>query len=305
MKEKFTALLVALLIFNYFSYASIQGAIKGVVKDEQGNPLAGVEVVITPELSQQMRLTLKTDEKGYYIQTGLHPGLYLVTFLKEGYITEQRRVRVRINEKTTVNIIMRKLPEKGVAARVLKQYKKAISLIKESKWEEASKILEELIKEYPDNANFYYDLAIVRKEQKKTQEAFALLKKAIELKPHFPAAYKTMGIILAKEGKFKEAIPFLEEAYKQNPSDPEVMFNRGVCYRNLGENEKALQSFLKAIEIDSSYADAYFEAGMIYFAMNKKEETIKMLEKFIALDPENPNVPSAKEIIKFLKGSKL
>ncbi len=304
MKGKIVVLLLVFSVFNFVSYASVQGAIKGTVKDEQGNPIADVEVVISSQLSQQMKLTLKTNEKGYYIQTGLHPGLYLVTFSKEGYITEQRRVRVRINEKTTVNIVMRKLPEKGVTSKLLKQYKKAISLIKESKWDEAGEILEKLIKENPDSANFYYDLAIVRKEQKRMKEAFELLKKAVELKPHFPDAYKAMGIILAKEGKFSEAIPYLEKAYQQNPSDPEVVFNLGVCHRNLGNNEKALDAFIKAIEIDASYADAYFEAGMIYFALNKKDETIKMLEKFISLDPENPNVSSAKEIINFLKSQK-
>ncbi len=301
MKTRTWSFILLVLITITPLFASVQGAIKGTVTDEKGNPLQGVLVTIAPAVSTQMKLKLTTNEKGYFIQTGLHPGLYIVTFSKEGYVTEVRRVRVRIDYKTTVNVVMRELPKQGLSAKIIKDYKKAISLIKNSNWKEAETILERLVKENPDKPDFYYDLAVVKKEQGKLDEALQLLKKAVQLKPLFPLAYKAMGIILAKQGKFNEAIAYLQKALQQHPSDAETSFNLGVCYSNLGENEKALQAFLKAIEIDNSYADAYFEAGMIYFALNKKKETVKMLTKFIQLAPNSPNVPTAKEIINMMK----
>src|SRR5258705_13854205 len=62
-------------------------AVRGQVKDEQGQPLAGVNVELEFKGESRVKILKKavTDKKGGYIYSGLVPGAWSFRFSKAGY----------------------------------------------------------------------------------------------------------------------------------------------------------------------------------------------------------------------------
>ncbi len=77
------------------------GAVQGVIKDEKGDALTGVTVIVTsPSLSQTQ--TAITDDKGFYSVGQLPAGDYLVTFYYADKTIERSGIHVGIGKSTPV-----------------------------------------------------------------------------------------------------------------------------------------------------------------------------------------------------------
>jgi len=84
MKKHFAILLFAILALGLCVppvFAQASGTVKGVAKDNQGNPIADAIVVWT-NMDNGQKYQLKTNKKGEYFSLGLSPGKYVVTLYK-------------------------------------------------------------------------------------------------------------------------------------------------------------------------------------------------------------------------------
>ena len=116
------------------------GSLAGTIVDDEGNPVADVELTLTPEasLSSQPR-HLKTNDDGRFRVAGLTPGLYRLSYKKEGHESDGEDVQVHIGERTRLGEIrLPRLPDDwvdpdaqvhfdaGVAATQAEDYQKAV-----------------------------------------------------------------------------------------------------------------------------------------------------------------------------------
>jgi len=103
---KFGALLTVILItatglLYYFSPGSMEaaaegkGVITGVVKDENGAPLRGVNVVCEGS-------SVTTNDKGEFSFEGLREGRHLIKAYKQGYMIGVKDVEVEKDGKASV-----------------------------------------------------------------------------------------------------------------------------------------------------------------------------------------------------------
>jgi hypothetical protein len=90
-----------LIVFSFGILMTVEayaqtGALRGTVVDEQKQPVAGVQILISFLGGMTRELKAETNENGNFIRVGLQPGNYKLTFSKEGHqpfeITE---IRVR------------------------------------------------------------------------------------------------------------------------------------------------------------------------------------------------------------------
>src|SRR5579863_4015578 len=84
MKKRFAIFLFVLLAIGLcvppvFSQAA--GTVKGVCKDNQGNPIVD-GVVLWTNMDNGQKYTLKTNKKGEYFSLGITPGKYNVRLFK-------------------------------------------------------------------------------------------------------------------------------------------------------------------------------------------------------------------------------
>ena len=97
-KNYFKLLLIGLL---FWSSTSIAQSISGEVKDENGDPLPTVAVIV-----KGTSVNTLTDYNGKYSLSGLTPGNVKVTFSIMGYTTAQRAVEIKSGVNSTLNISM-------------------------------------------------------------------------------------------------------------------------------------------------------------------------------------------------------
>src|SRR5437588_7817910 len=84
MKKHFAIFALVVLVLGLCVppvFAQASGTVKGVCKDQQGNPVVDGVVVFANQDNGQ-KYTLKTNKKGEYFSLGIAPGNYIVTLYK-------------------------------------------------------------------------------------------------------------------------------------------------------------------------------------------------------------------------------
>lgn len=103
----------------------------------------------------------------------------------------------------------------------------AVAAMAAENWDEAERILEQLVADYPGYPGPYVNLSIVYQHDERYEDAHRVLNQALAIDPTHPAANNQLGILMRREGRFAEA----EQAYRRAVAgDP----NYGIAHYNLG-----------------------------------------------------------------------
>jgi tetratricopeptide (TPR) repeat protein len=281
--------------------AGVQGTIKGVVTDINGNPIDGVKITISSMRYAAVRYTLKSNKKGEFIQIGLQPDYYQVSAEKDGYLPVVFETRVAISQIVEANFEMEEGKYYVGDPPGEKDFKQGNEWFAKGMYEEAGKSYQKAIEKEPEEPVYYNNLGISFTKLERFDEAIDVYKKMLEVQPSSYTANKNLGELYGMQKKYPEAMPYFSKAAELSPDDPDAFYNLGACLMNTGSRGEAVDAFTKAIEIKSDHAMAHYQLGMIYVNQNNKEEAIKHLEKFLELAPNDPNAPVARQIIDYLK----
>ena len=134
--------------------------------------------------------------------------------------------------------------------------------IKEKKFLEAEKLLNELNKKYPNNSEIYYLLGKVLFFQQKYEEALKYLKLSYQINPTKE---------LEKEIKQVELAKMLKDAEE---------------LEKIGNYEEAKKIYLSLYQTDEKYESGY-RLGMIYFKEKNNKNAEKIFEELIKFYPED------------------
>jgi tetratricopeptide (TPR) repeat protein len=281
--------------------APVQGTVKGVIKDKKGNVVEGVKVTIVSLQYSAVRYTLKTSQKGEFIQIGLQPDYYQIKAEKDGFFPVFVEKHVGIMEVVEVNLEMEEGKYFVGESPGNKDFKRGNELFQAGKYEEAAEAYKEAISKEPGEPIYHNNLGISYIKTGKNEEAIAAFKKMLELQPDSYSANKNIGELLGAQKMYQEALPYFTKASELSSNDPDAFYDLGACLMNLQDYEKAMAAFTKVKELKPNYAKAYYQLGMIYVNQNKKEDAIQNLEKFIELAPDDPDAAIAKQILAYLK----
>jgi len=290
-----------LVVLVSYAPAPVQGTIKGIVTDKNGAPVEGVRITVSSMQYAVVKITLKSNKKGEFIQIGLQPDFYQIKAEKDGFFPVFLEKRVGIQDIIEANITMEEGKYYISESPGDKEFKLGNESFQAGKVEEAAKAYEEAIKKEPGEPIYYNNLGISLNKLGKYEEAVGAFKKMLELQPASFSANKSIGELYGVLNNYQEALPYFVKATEINPSEPEAFYDLGACLMNLQEYPKALEAFSRVIELKPDYAKAYYQAGMIYVNQNRKEEAIQNLEKFLALAPEDANAGLARNILEYLK----
>lgn len=99
------------------------------------------------------------------------------------------------------------------------KYKYGSLLIQMNKFEQAKKVLNDLLFKHPKHALALNDVGVIFSKQKQYKQAEPYFSKAINIKPDYAAAYFNLGICLGKQKKYNEAVKVLSQAHKISPTN--------------------------------------------------------------------------------------
>jgi tetratricopeptide (TPR) repeat protein len=278
-----------------------QGSFRGTVKDTKGNPLEGVKVTIISMSYSAVKLTVRSDKKGQFIQIGLQPDYYQLRCEKDGYLPVVLEKRVPLGEAVDASFTMEEgTPAMGEALGE-KDFKRGNELFGAARYEEAVEAYKEAIAKEPQEPIYLNNLGICYTRLEKYDQAIETFQTMLKIHPESYSANRSLGELLGLQNKYAEALPYFAKASAVSPDDPEAFYNWGACLLNTQEYDQAAAAFLKAKELKPDYAAVYYQLGMISVNQNKKEEAVQNLQKFLELAPDDAKAATARQLLDYLK----
>jgi Tfp pilus assembly protein PilF len=304
-------------------------AIRGQVKDAQGQPIAGVNVELEFKGESRVKIVKKTvtDKKGGYIYSGLLPGAWVFHFSKVGYKPAQLSTNISLGGLSDIPAITMEpgaddtvagaigaaaAPAEGPSAgagvgadrskELADKYTKAMAAMKAGSPAEAEALLKELIAVVPAFTPAHQALASLYATRGDMAAAEASYRKVVELAPQEATSHVALSSFLGTQNRNEDAFKVLQEAAPRFPQHALLQFALGAAAFNLGKSEEAQAAFLKAAELDPTSAEPHFYLGSLAVSANDVPKAIEHFEKYVSLAPANaPNLPAARSLLEALK----
>jgi len=167
---------------------------------------------------------------------------------------------------------------------LVKQYR---DLQKESKYEEMIKVLDVMLKKYPDNQPeiTYYNRGNTHRQMAEFKKSIEDYTKAIEKNPAYASAYNNRAISYFDLEEYSSSIKDYSKLLELKPDNALAYYGRGNAYSQLLDYESAVNDYSKAIELKPDFADAYYNRGNKYFGMSLYKEAKSDWEKAVKLNP--------------------
>ncbi len=335
MKQKIVLACIAVFLVGA-SLESVQaqsvGPVRGVVKDEQGNPIKDVEIRIQAQKGKRKYKT-KTNKKGeyYYGSVSLQFD-YRVVAEKEGYQTEfEQNVKAGFGGdsfgdrhqglREVVDFVLKEgksgkldfemspeerekiLKQQTVQADVQKAYQEGLMAFNLGQYEDAVAAFKKALEMDPVRASIWARLGNAHLELKQYKLAIQAYEKALQLDPQNGGFYQNLGGIYTKKGDTKKA----QEMYEKSASfatNPRIAaanhYNAAVVNINSGNSKGARAALEKAVEADPTHEEAHYQLGIILLGMNLIDDAVKHLSEYGKLAPQGPNAEVAASLVEQL-----
>jgi Flp pilus assembly protein TadD len=266
------------LFFTLPGFAD-NGTIRVKCVDSASNPIAGAEVTVSPLGSSNPKIK-KSDSKGeiafialedggyrvFARQDGFEPALYEFVILKGSKQTESVTLKLVAGSDKDLYFEDPVLIKKG--EDLLTQ---AIALLKENKYEEAEKPLNQAIAIDPNNGQALRFLGLALVQQSKFDEAEAALNKAVKI--------FNMYVLAPQQSNIQQINDSLQQTLKQMPGF------KGKSALAKGDFDQAAADFIQVLQADPNNSEWHFYKAFALLKLNKLDEALVSINKAIELKP--------------------
>lgn len=152
---------------------------------------------------------------------------------------------------------------------------------------EAMKVLQEGIRQFPDNTDLLYDYAMLAEKSSQWDTMEASLRKIMQLAPANHHAYNALGYSLAERNiRLEEAYTLIDKALKLAPDDPFIMDSMGWVQFRLGRLKEAEALLRRAYEIRPDVEIAA-HLGEVLWVKGQRADAEKLWRDARNKDPQN------------------
>jgi tetratricopeptide (TPR) repeat protein len=305
MKQRYLVLVLVALFAAWCVpavFAQATGSVKGVCKDQQGNPIVGATVTwFSAETGRKYEL--KTNKKGEYFSLGIAPAQYNVSLSQDGKeIFHFNNVKVAVDEN---NLDFDLKKEQSLAAQGQGISPEELKRRQEAAAKEAQET---------NNIKSLNDKLAASRDAMKTgnyDQAIALMTEATQADGTRDVLWATLADAYrvsapkqtdpAEKSKryegavdaYQKALDSKKTAMDKGEKDPDANKKLAAYYNNLadaqgkaGKSEDAIKSYGQAATLDPAGAGTYyFNLGAILTNANKADDAIQAFDKAIAVDP--------------------
>ncbi|MDI3320356.1 tetratricopeptide repeat protein [Pinibacter soli] len=201
-------------------------------------------------------------------------------------------------------------------------YNKAETLMNLNKKDEALKVINQALVNYPDKADLYFkksqiytslkqtekaktelkhgyeidstntnillDMGVIYKHDNQIDMAITMYKKCIELKDNLSGAYGNLALIYGDiELKRDSALYYFQKALSVDNKNPINYYNMGNYYREEKKYDLALEMYAKAIELKPLLSAAYTNTAIIYEDKKDLKKAIDFALKALDIEPDD------------------
>ena len=289
------------------------GVVRGVVQDEQGQPVEGATVVLTGVASGR-RFEVKTNRRGEFLQIGLTSGGWTVIAEKGKLGSEMRTVNVRMNSASELELVLNtasaasSAEAKAKNEELKKLFEDGVAAGNAGRQDEAIEKFKQAVAVNPDCFDCYNNLGFAYVQKKDYENAEAAYKKSSEVNPNDATSFNGLATIYNAQRKFDLAAAASAKATELSTNlsssgggGAEAFYNQGVILWNGGKIAEAKKSFESAVQADPNHAEAHYQLGMALVNEGNLAGAATEFETYLKLAPEGPNAATAKSLVAQLK----
>lgn len=195
-------------------------------------------------------------------------------------------------------------PEPGAAGigaggrrRLAASVRKADSLARDGRFDEAALRMEQALQMDPGNPAYLLRLAGVRRGQGRTEEAIDLACRVLDAQSRCSEAQEFLLQLYLETGQYEEVINRGKHFIRAVPNSMQARDLMGAAYLQLGQLDKALQITSELIRLDPTDAVNHFKRAVLYQQKGELGKAIREFIRVVDLDPEGEMADDAREAI--------
>ncbi|MFO8057415.1 MAG: tetratricopeptide repeat protein [bacterium] len=148
------------------------------------------------------------------------------------------------------------------------------------------------VKEEPDSALAWNNLAKARFDRKKYGRAAKAYREVIRLEPDKAAHYRNLGIALQKEGKPDQAARAFKKALERRSGDitsrknlANIYVTRALEGKDPQGFRKAVSHYLRILKLNPRSAHAHYNLAFCYYRMDDLDKAMRHVMKSLRIHP--------------------
>jgi tetratricopeptide (TPR) repeat protein len=303
---KKTVFLSMILIFLGVSFAYSQGykgkgRVKGMVTDQDGNPIEGVTVKLYC-IRGASGFEVTTDNEGVWRANYIRNGPYDIDFNKPGYMPKS--INVNINEfgrNPDIEVSLQKVEGLIVNDDLKAELKKGNDLFDQGNYEEAIQSYQTIIEKTPETYILYRNIGNCYFQMENYDKAEEFYLKVLENEPDDTQSILGVGNAYANRGQDEKALEWYNKISFENISDPMVLYNIGSNFFSQGQHQEALRYYRKAAELREDFQDALYQLGLVNLTLGNNQEAIDVFQAYLKYDSESERADQVRNFVEFLK----
>ncbi len=280
----------------------------GKITDHNDQPLAKVSLFVE-DTDSSRSYKFKTNKKGAFKFAGLPHAIYSVIVEKEGFEsktlewkleTPQHKMK-RVEIPTIVLVSTEVIKKAKMGKKLQADFKKAKQKVGNQQYDEAITILEEMLKQKPDEPTILFLYGECLLQKKNYEKANTVFAKVVELNPAFIGGFFKLGVTYQRQNMLEKAL----ENYKKNleiePKNYACIYNTGMILYSLNRHKDSIPFFQKALEIRKDDVEILEMMALCYIQQEDYATGEKYLEKAVGVCKDETKLKSLQILLDELK----
>jgi tetratricopeptide (TPR) repeat protein len=278
-----------------------KGRVKGVVTDQEGNPIGGVTVKLWCERGAS-GFDVKTGADGEWKAMYIRGGPWDIDFEKAGFMPKKMRVNLREFDKNPdIEVQLQKIEGLVVTDDLKEELNKGNEFFGEGKYEEAILAYQTIVEKFPEAYILYRNIGNCYFQMERYDLAEEYYLKVLQKDPDDTESLLGVGNTYANRGDNEKALEWYNKIEFDKISDPLVLYNIGSDFYSQGQYQEALKYYRKAVELKSDFADALYQLGLVNLTLGHSQDAIDVFQEYLKYDSESGRAEQVRNFIEFLK----
>lgn len=188
-----------------------------------------------------------------------------------------------------------------LSADILEMLEAAEALKNEQEFEEAIKILQAIVIEYPDCVEAYEEIGDNYMSLREIEKAEKALRHALKLNAHSANSHYLLGFLFSLQHKWSHSVEELQKADHLFPNHPEILRCLGWAIYNCNRQSQGIAVLERSQNLSPNDINIMCDLGVCYMTSSKVDLAKNIFEKVVKAAPNSEQAKECKMFIELLK----